>query len=264
MPKISIGRISLNVVDQGRGRPLLFVHGFPLDHSMWQGQIAPLSRIYRVIAPDLRGFGRSDVSEGSVSMERFADDLAAVLDAMEIEQPVAFCGLSMGGYIAWQFWRRHVSRLDRLILCDTRAVADSDDAARSRHETAERVLREGTAFLIDTMIPKLFTEATSSLHPEIVEATRQVICSADPRGIAAALRGMAVRPDVTGWLRSIKLPTLVICGQHDAISTVGEMRALADRLPVARFVEIPDAGHMAPLEQPPKVNAAIREFLSDS
>lgn len=264
MARLSIGGIEMNLVDQGRGRPLLLVHGFPLDHTMWQGQADPLSRNYRVIVPDLRGFGASGVSEGPVSMERLADDLAALLDALQIEEPVALCGLSMGGYVAWQFWRRHASRLNRLILCDTRASADSEEAARAREETARRVLREGTAWLAEAMIPRLFAEQTLSQRPELVEATRQVICRADPRGVAAALRGMAARPDVTGWLPSIRLPTLVICGQHDAISTAAEMRDWASRIPVARFVEVPSAGHMAPLEQPAAVNAAIREFLSDA
>src|SRR5690349_15812928 len=115
MPRISIGEVALNVMQKGAGRPLLLVHGFPLDHSMWDQQIAALSSDFQVIAPDLRGFGGSDVTPGVVTMAQLADDLAKLLDALSISQPIALCGLSMGGYVAWEFWRRHPSRLSHLI-----------------------------------------------------------------------------------------------------------------------------------------------------
>src|SRR6187401_144521 len=124
--KVSLGDLHLNVVEQGSGRPLLLVHGFPLDNSMWSEQIADLSKDFRVIAPDLRGFGQSEVSRGTVTMQQFADDLAKLLDAMGVKEPVAFCGLSMGGYIAWQFVARHRKKLGALIIADSRAVADNE------------------------------------------------------------------------------------------------------------------------------------------
>jgi pimeloyl-ACP methyl ester carboxylesterase len=167
----------------------------------------------------------------------------------------------MGGYVAWQFALRHRSRLARLILCDTKAMADTPEAAAGRLKTAERVMAEGAAVAADALIPKLFAPATFVQQPQLIEATRQVILRTKPEGIAAALRGMAQRPDITARLAEIDLPALAICGQHDGISPPAEMRQFAAQLPRARFVEIENAGHMSPLEQPTAVNAVIREFL---
>ena len=262
MSKLSISDTRLHVVERGAGHPLLLVHGFPLDHQMWQGQIAELSQEFRVIAPDLRGFGQSDDSTSTVTMQQFADDLAELLEALAVDQPVAFCGLSMGGYIAWQFWRRHPQRLSHLILCDTRSAPDSPEAAQTRYQTAERVLTEGTSTLMDTMIPKLFSERTRRQNRAVVTATEHVMRTARPAGVAAALRGMAQREDATPWLPEIRVPTLVVCGQEDAISTVSEMESIARAIPQAEFAVIPACGHMAPLEDPIHVNKAIRGFLA--
>jgi 3-oxoadipate enol-lactonase len=261
MAFVQAGDIRLNITERGRGAPLLLVHGFPLDHSMWQGQLAGLADRWRLLAPDLRGFGQSDVTPGTATMARLADDLVAALDALGIDEPVIFCGLSMGGYIAWQFALRHRRRLSKLILCDTRSIADTPDGAAGRLKTAEKVLAEGAGAIADGMLSKFFAPSTESAQPQLIEATRQVILRTRPEGIAAALRGMAERPDVTPRLSEIDIPALVVCGQYDAISPPTEMRQIAENLPRATFVEIADAGHMAPLEQPAAVNAAIREFL---
>jgi len=258
MSLIQAGNVRLNVVERGRGTPLLLVHGYPLDHSMWQGQIDGLADSSRVIAPDLRGFGTSDVTAGTVTMEQMADDLAALLDALKIKVPIVFCGLSMGGYVAWQFALRHRARVAKLILCDTRAVADSSEAAAGRRKTAEKVLAEGTSIAAESLVPKLFAPATYQEQPQIVEATKQVILRKKPEGIAAALQGMAERPDVTAQLSKIDVPALLICGEHDGISPPSEMRQIAEQMPRARFVQIAAAGHMSPLEQPEAVNAEIR------
>ena len=263
MPRIAIRDIELNFEQRGSGPPLLLVHGFPLDHGMWRNQLDELAGTCRVIAPDLRGFGLSEVTRGTVSMPRFADDLSELLDALDVDEPVTLCGLSMGGYIAWEFWRRHASRLDRLILCDTRAMADTPEAAGSRIETATRVLAEGPGLVAESMIPKLFCERTVRERPEIVQQVKQMMAGTAADGVAAALRGMAERDDFQEQLPDIDLPALVICGRYDAISPVGEMREMAARLPRATFVEIEDAGHMAPLENPLDVNRAIRQFLSE-
>jgi pimeloyl-ACP methyl ester carboxylesterase len=239
---------------------LLLVHGFPLDHSMWVAQLEFFASRCRVIAPDLRGFGASEVTRGTVTMAQFADDLAALLERLSVTEPVHYAGLSMGGYIGWEMWRRHGRRLASLILCDTRAADDTAEVARGRDLMATQVLHEGTRFVAEAMLPKLFSVATAEGQAELLERTRRVICETDPEGVAAAQRGMARRENFTGLLPQIKLPILVLCGQHDVISPPAEMRRIADALPAARFVEIPRAGHMAPLEQPAAVNEAIREF----
>ena len=253
---------TLHVVEAGQGSPLLLVHGFPLDHSMWRGQIDELSRQFRVIAPDLRGFGKSTAPDADIiTMEQFADDLARLLDELRVTEPITFCGLSMGGYIAWQFWKRHADRLAALILCDTRAAADAEEMARGRRLAASRVVEEGLAEFANGMIPKLFAESTIADNPALVEATLDVMVAAPPRAVAAALRGMAERADMSAELSKINVPALVVCGEHDPISPSDEMRAIAADMPHAQFVEVADAGHMAPLEQPDRVNNAIRGFL---
>ncbi|MGA2797049.1 MAG: alpha/beta fold hydrolase [Thermoguttaceae bacterium] len=260
MKTFSLNGTNLSFVDRGAGAAILFVHGFPLDHSMWDGQIEALSARYRVIAPDLRGFGQSGVSEGVVTMDQFAGDLAALFDFSGIDK-VILCSLSMGGYIALEFWRKYAKRLRALILCDTRVVSDAPEAAANRFVVAERVLREGSNTVADAMIPKLFDPITLEKRPDLVEKIKQVINRTDPRGIAAAARGMAQRADFTADLPRIGCPALVIVGHSDAISPAAEMQAFSKAIPNAEFKIIPQAGHMAPLEQPQAVNAAIERFL---
>lgn len=259
---VPVGDFTMNVADVGDGAVLLLVHGFPLDHTMWTYQLEELAGRYRVLAPDLRGFGQSRGVVEGMSMAQLADDLAWLLDTLRITQPITFCGLSMGGYVAWQFWQRHRQRLGRLILCDTRARPDTPEAARGRKETAERVLREGPQTVAESLLPKLFAEQTMARQADFVEQTRQVMLGTPSTTIAAALRAMAERSDATGLLPSIDLPTLLLGGEHDVIAPPQEMRAIAAAMPQARFVEIPKAGHMAPLENPRATNAAILQFLS--
>ena len=261
MKKISIGTLHLNVVDKGVGKVVLLIHGFPLDHTMWQSQIEDLSRDFRIIAPDLRGFGASNSNDDSLSMAQFADDLDLLLTALEVEGSVTVCGLSMGGYIAWEFWRRHPQRLSRLILCDTRATADDAETRQTRIATAKRVLHDGSEFLAKMMVPKLFSQETLEQRLPLVEETRQVILQTRPASVAAALRGMAEREDASTWLSEIQIPALILCGVSDSITPVHEMQQLAKALPLSRYVTIPQAGHMAPLENPLVCNRELRNFL---
>jgi len=261
MPSIQLGDDRFNVLDRGDGPALLLVHGFPLNHTMWNAQIAAFAATHRVIAPDLRGFGKSVVTTGACTMRRHADDLAAILDELDVEN-VAFCGLSMGGYIAWQFVRNHSDRLTGLVLCDTRAGADTEVGRAGRRKLAERALTEGPNCVAEAFLKKLVGPQTATNEPSVIEAIRRMILDTSPEGIAAALLGMAERPDMTGSLGEIAVPSLVIVGQHDEISPAEEMRDIAKAIPACRFVEIPDSGHMAPMENAPAVNAALRGFLS--
>lgn len=256
----------LSFTDTGEGRPILFVHGYPLDRTMWSTQVADLARDYRALAPDLRGFGDSPLGEPDkttgVSMSDHADDLAAMLDAAGVKEPVVLCGFSMGGYVAWQFYNRHRDKLAALVLCDTKAAADSDDARAKRLDTAQQVHDHGSSWIAEQMIPKLFSETTRRERPEIVERTADVIRRTNPNAIAAALRGMAHRPDSTPLLAKLNLPTLIIVGEEDAISTKDEMIGMADAIPGAESVVIKNAGHMTPVENPAAVTTALREFLT--
>jgi 3-oxoadipate enol-lactonase len=261
MPTSSINGIDLSFVDQGRGQVLLFVHGFPLDHTMWDNQIKILSVSNRVIAPDLRGFGHSGVTDTIVTMAQFADDLAALLDYLSIREPIVLCGLSMGGYIAFEFWRRYTDRLCGLILCDTRAANDTPEASIARLALAERVLNEGTHFVAELMIPKIFAPITLHKQRDLIETIRQTIYRTDRRGIASASHGMAQRTDFTAELPRIACPTLVMVGENDLVSTVDEMQGIAQAIPHAQISIVENAAHMSPLEQPHSANAAIESFL---
>ena len=258
---VAVNDTQLAVYDAGRGHTLLFVHGFPLSHRMWLAQLETFAAGYRVIAPDLRGFGSSAVSEGCVTMEQFADDCAAVLDALGITEPVTFVGLSMGGYIGWQFARKHTARLARLVICDSRAAPDMPEAAALRLKMADHVLRAGTEGVAAAMLPKLFAPTTHERLPRVVEAVREMILASPPAGVAAAQHGMAQRPDARPLLPTIRTPTLIICGAHDLISPPDEMRAIAAAISAAQYVELPDAGHMSPMESPIEFDAALMRFL---
>lgn len=262
MQCIRVDDVELAVVDSGRGDPLVLIHAFPMDHTLWDRQIEVLSRTHRVIAPDLRGFGRSSVTPGTVTMRRFAQDLAGMLDALGIEQPVALAGISMGGYVAMAFWAALGARLRALVLCDTRAAADPPQVAAGRLQTADRVLREGCGFLTEQMLPRLLSADTQAHRPEVVELARRMILQSPPAGVAAASRGMAQRDDMTARLGQINCPALVLAGSEDAVSPPAEMRAMAEAMPNATYVEIAGAGHLAPLEQPEQVSRAISEFLA--
>ncbi len=261
MPKLIINDIQINVFDAGQGSPLLFVHGFPLNHTMWEAQLDTFVKTHRVIAPDLRGFGESGVTNGTVSMEQFADDLNALLDALQITEPICFCGLSMGGYIGWSFVKKYGSRLKSLILCDTRADADSTEAINGRIQMAKTVLEQGPEPVAEAMLGKLFAAATAERRPEVMQKVREMILGTNPAGIAAALSGMAERCDATKLLAEIHVPTLVLVGIEDQIATVSEMRGMAAAIDGSQFAEIPDAGHMAPLENPEAVNAVLKQFF---
>jgi pimeloyl-ACP methyl ester carboxylesterase len=259
--QVSLGDGSLNVVDQGSGQVVVLVHGFPLDHSMWREQIDALAAHYRVIAPDLRGFGQSEPVEGTLTMAAMAADLLKMLDALEISGPVVVCGLSMGGYVAMQFWKQYENRLRGLVLCDTRAMGDTPEAATNRLAMAEKVMKEGSQVVAEAMLPKLFAPECEKSQPEIVQQTKEVILKTAPATIAAAQRGMAERPDMRSTLTIMKLPTLVVCGEQDVISPLEEMKFMAEALPQGRFEVIKDAGHMSPLEKPQAFNTVLLNWL---
>lgn len=265
MNRITLATVDLAYIDRGAGQPVVLLHGFPLDHTMWSAQIDALSRTCRVIAPDLRGFGQSSLGNADpargVTMEQYADDVAALLDALEIKVPIVLVGFSMGGYIAWQFARKHQIRLRALIQCDTRAAADTDEARANRLKMAEKIHEWGSGRVAEMMGPKLFANGTFEKNSEIVQELRQVVERTSPAAIAAAQRGMATRPDMTNFLPTINLPTLILAGVEDALIPPTEMQQIADTIPHGQYVEIPNAGHMTTIENPEAVNEALLRFL---
>ena len=258
--------VELSYYETGNGALLVLLHGFPLDHTMWKAQIDALKGTCHVIAPDLRGFGRSTLAAGDaeygVDMKRYAADVGAVLDEMGVSEPAILCGFSMGGYVLWQLVRQFPERVRAIVLCDTKATADSQLARTTRLNMAEEVLLSGAGPIAESMLPKLLAPATLANHPDVVDEVDAMMRHTAPEAIAAAQRGMARRPDVRASLPGIQVPALVLVGAEDAISPPQEMREIATALPQAEFVEVPAAGHMSPLENPVAVNDALIRFVA--
>ncbi|HYP54028.1 MAG TPA: alpha/beta hydrolase, partial [Pyrinomonadaceae bacterium] len=202
---------------EGRGPAVVLLHGFPFNRSRWREQAAALAGDYRVITPDLRGHGETAVTDEPATMEEMADDLAALLDELKIERAV-IGGLSMGGYVTLAFCRKYAGRVAALVLADTRATPDNEDGRRTREETARRALAEGMGPIADAMTPKLLAPATLEHRPETVARVREMILGTEPRGAAAALRGMALRRDQTDLLPSLRVPALVVVGSEDSLT----------------------------------------------
>ncbi len=248
--------------DDGPGPLVVLLHGFPLDRTMWEHQVEALGTLYRVITPDLRGLGESPTPAEISTIDEMADDVIELLDALGLDEPVVLGGLSMGGYVALSIAARHPQRLRALMLLDTKSQADTPEAAQQRETLASQLERVGnSAPVAEAMLPKLLSPSTPSRIPNLAKHLDRQIRHASPAGLAAALRGMAIRPDRTPDLGGITLPTLVLAGVDDAVTPPDGMRKLAESLPNARFVEIPDAGHLTPLENPKATNAALLAFL---
>ena len=244
--------------ERGSGPVLVFVHGFPLDRTMWIPQLAGLAKIRTAVALDLRGHGLSaDENPGDYSIDLYADDVIKTLDAIGADQ-ADFCGLSMGGYVLFSIWRRYRDRVRSLIFCDTKAEADSDEAKAGREKTAEMVARDGVEALFDQLGLKLLGSDPSE---EVIEKVRRMFLDTAPEVAAADALAMRDRADSTGDLAGIDVPVLWVHGEEDKIMPVDGARETAGKIPGAKFVGIPKAGHMAPMEDPDAVNEAIRAFL---
>lgn len=247
--------------EEGRGLPLLLLHAFPLSGLMWNPQVEALAAVCRCIVPDLSGFGDSEVSPGGVSrMSDLAADAAALLDHLGIERAV-LGGLSMGGYAALAFCESHADRLRGLVLADTRAGADPEEARRRRLDLAEKVLKEGSGSLTEGLMPKLLSPRTRAERPDLRERVEGWIAAAPPAGVAAAQRGMAERPDRSGALRRIAAPTLILVGEEDEVTPPDEARRMREEIPGAGLSILAGAGHLANLERPDAFNDALESFL---
>ena len=239
--------------------PILFVHGFPLDHEQWRPQLARFTR-WRCIAPDLRGFTGGAAPVGAYSMGVYADDLVGVLDAAGIDGAV-WCGFSMGGYILFEVLRRYAERVRGVILCDTKTEPDTAEGKAGRDELVRVAERDGAAAIAERLLPKLLSATTRAQRPEVVATVRAMASRLRVPGLVGALRAMRERPDSGPVLERISVPALVVGGSEDEISPAAGMRVMAQRIRGATYVEVPQAGHLAPLERPQLVNEALEDFL---
>jgi 3-oxoadipate enol-lactonase len=263
MSFITVNGIQLAYTDTGLGTPVVLLHGYPFNRSLWNEQVAALSNSYRVITPDLRGSGESDAANGAATMNQMAQDVAALLDHLEISRAV-IGGLSMGGYVTLAFYKQSPSRVRALVLADTRAQGDTEEGKQTRSQQAEKALAEGMAGIADAMLPKLLTPETVSKRPEIVKRVRDMMLKTKPEGAAGALLGMAEREDQTELLSQISCPTLIIVGQDDAITPVEDSEKMHRAIRGSRLVVIENAGHVSNLERTEQFNEELTKFLKQS
>jgi len=265
MMKTTINDINIAYDDHGMGLPVLFLHAFPLNRNMWEGELTTLlsEERYRLVALDWPGFGESDIAADVSTMELFGDCVAGLMDRLGMQSAV-LCGLSMGGYAAFAFLRKYPQRVAGLMLADTRPGADMPEVQANRENVARIAETQGTSAIADMQTPRMLSEYTRQHHPEVELRVRQMINAATPRGIAAASRGMAQRADSTDLLAGIACPTLVVVGEQDTLTPPDVARDYAAKIPGALFVTIPYAGHLSNLEQPEAFVQAIGGFLRDA
>ena len=260
MSFIQVDDIQLAYTDAGLGLPVVLLHGYPFNRTLWNEQVAALSNSYRVITPDLRGHGESGASPGAATMNRMAQDVAALLDHLEISRAV-IGGLSMGGYVALAFYKQFPSRVRALILADTRAQADTEEGKQTRHQQAEKALAEGMAGIADAMLPKLLTPDTVSKRPELVKRVRDMMLKTKPEGAAGALLGMAERDDQTPLLSQISCPALILVGKEDPITPVRDSEQMHRDIAGSRLVVMENAAHVSNLERTEQFNDELMRFL---
>ena len=251
--------IQMAYTDDGAGVPLLLIHGFPLCGAAWSRQVAAFKNQFRVLVPDLRGFGASPATEGPVAMSRYAEDLQALIQHLALE-PVLLAGHSMGGYVALAFAKAYPQALRGLVLVGSKAAADTPEAAAARLALAERVRVEGASVAVAAMAPKML--AAGNGDAAMAAAVRAFMAPSQPQGVISALLGMADRPAATPWLDQIRVPTLVIAGVDDALIPPAEAESLAAAIPGAQLALIPEAGHLVAFEQPEAFNEALRGWLA--
>lgn len=254
---------SLAYLDSHDGLTLLLIHGFPLSSGMWQAQMDELRDEVRVIAPDLRGHGHSDAPPAPYAIADFAEDLAGLMDHLAIHGPFVVCGLSMGGYIALEFYRQFPEHVAGLVLVATRAGADSAEGKAGRDKAVQTAQEKGVTAVTDAMLPKLFSPETVKTNPELVEAIGELMAMTSEEGMVGALQAMRDRIDSTPMLPDIDVPTLIIHGADDQLIPKSEAEAMAAAIPDADLEIIPEAGHLPNLEQEDIFNEILYDFIED-
>ena len=256
----TLNGVKVPYTDQGEGLPLVFLHAFPLSHTMWTPQAEAFSGNYRVIRLDLRGHGEPEGDRRNFGLDDYADDVIALLDHLKVPRAVII-GLSMGGYTAFSIIRRHAARVQALVLADTRAPADDEDVRDVRITMADVTKKKGNGAIATLMLPKLLAPSTPQTNPGLTTLVREMILAAKPEWIVNDLMAMAARPDSTELLAQITCPTLVIIGEEDLATPMADSQFMADRIRNCTLAVIPKAGHLTNIEQPDAFNTALESFL---
>lgn len=258
---IPVNNFELYYDDIGEGNvPIIFLHGFPFDKSMWQGQLDFLKSSYRVIACDIRGFGKSTDEESHLSIDLFAEDLIAFMDELEIEKAI-ICGLSMGGYITLNAHQRFSDRFEALILADTQCIADTPEVKEKRYDAISEIEVNGVANFNEGFIKKVFHKDSFTNKKELVEELRSVVFSNPEHIIQRGLAAIAERSETCSTLDKITIPTLIICGKEDSVTPLAQSEAMKKAISGATLKVIENAGHVSNLEQADEFNKHLSDFL---
>ena len=244
----------------GSGPSVVLLHPFPVHQEFWNPIVPVLGSRYRLILPDLRGHGDSEIGQGPATMGKHARDLARVLDAAGAAKAV-FVGVSIGGYILFEFWRQFRGRVNALVLCDAKPQADATEARANRLKVAADVLMQGTDPFVESMIPKVLGHTTLSTRPDLVDGARRMMRKMSPEDVSMVQRGMAERPDSVADLKTINVPTLVVIGEEDILATPADGELMRQHISGSELKIIPKAGHYSPWEQPAAVGLLLRQFM---
>lgn len=256
----TIESLSVFISGSNDSKAIIFVHGFPFDHTMWQAQVDEFSKNYMCVSYDLRGLGESPAGDGQFTMESFVDDLEMILDELKLSKPI-LCGLSMGGYISLRALERAEERFSATILCDTRSEADNNEGKLKRSVGIKRINKEGLASFAKDFITNCFGDDFKQNKKEELRKIIEKSSGFNPVGVKGCLLAMLSRSDTTASLGKINIPAMLICGELDALTPPLVMKDMFHKINKAEFVEVPNAGHMTPIENPQMVNKAIKDFL---
>jgi 3-oxoadipate enol-lactonase len=262
MPRISSDDAEIFYEVLGSGPPIVLLHPFPANHDLWKPAAQALVTRYRIILPDLRGHGDSGVGEGPATMEKHAADLARVLDHEGIGR-ATFAGVSIGGYVLFEFWRKFRPRVEALILCNTKAQADTSEARAGRLQAAADVRERGTEPFFESLVPKLIGKTTLSTRPDLVEGALRMMRKMSAEDVALVQKGMAERSDSVETLKGINVPTLIVTGDEDIFTGVSEAELMQRNIPGSQMKVIAKAGHYSLWEQPEEVGKLLRQFLDN-
>ena len=260
---VKVNDLNLSYDDVGEGSiPIVFLHGFPFDKTMWQEQLDYLKSTHRVIACDIRGFGKSKDEESHLGMDLFTNDLLLLMGKLDLDK-VIICGLSMGGYIALNAIQRFPSRFEALILCDTQCIADSHEVKTKRYKTIDEVKEYGPSTFNEGFIKNVFHADSLTNKPDLVEQVRSVVFSNSQHIISQGLTALAERSETCSVLEEIAIPTLIICGREDVVTPLDESKFMNKQIKGSILHVINNAGHVSNLEEPLKFNKLLRDFLND-
>lgn len=244
----------------GDGPPLVLLHPFPVHHEFWLPAANALASRYRLIMPDLRGHGESGVGEGPATMEKHAADVRAVMDDADVGR-APMIGVSIGGYLLFEFWRKYASRVAALALCNTKAPADNAEARAGRLQAATDVLERGTEPFFQSMIAKVLAKSTRESRPDLVDNAMRMMQKMSAEDVAQVQRGMADRPDSVQTLKTINVTTVLVTGDEDPMTGAKEAELMHQHIPGSQIRVIPKAGHYSPWEQPEQFARILRQFL---